>query len=142
MKLMNFKVLAFFPMLLLIVVIEVACSQKNQSLYDEIVDHPKYFEGKTIKVEGFFQYDGESLLYKDALTAKNLEFNGAILVQDKSINNELVDQCGGQNVRVSGRVVLKYDRAKLIDIDTVYSMDRNVVCWASKYDRTSAGFNP
>ena len=123
----NFK-LRIFIIVFLMTINSKASSSTQVSLIN-LISTPDRYEKVEIEAKGFLQFDGELLLYVDQDRAKNVDFMSAVLVQDKSTKNNLVEGCGGKYVSINGEVFVRSGRASIENVSKIFSLGDSSICW-------------
>ncbi len=96
-----------------------------------IVD-PQEYVGKRVYVSGYFDMGIFSALYPIKEYALHGDNRTYIRLVDASGDGSMTLQCSGKYVSFSGLVINKRHQYMISDIDEVFDVDNNKVCWARR----------
>ena len=123
----NFRVKLIYVLPLLALCL--SANAYHQVSIINLIANPEKYLGMDVETKGFLQYNGELLLYVDQVRAKNVDFPSAVLVQDKSTENRLVEQCGNKYVAVQGKVGERSRQLIIMDIINIFPLSEHKSCW-------------
>lgn len=96
-----------------------------------IVD-PQEYVGKRVYVSGYFDMGIFSTLYPIKEYALHGDNRSYIRLVDASNDGSMTLQCSGKYVSFSGVVIIKHHQYMISDINEVFDVDNNKVCWARR----------